>query len=335
MTRPTEPAGTEAPPDWRLRLLVALAVGLLAGVTAFLLHRRPGFWPDYVFPWSAARHLLAGRDPYQALPGGLREPFESPLLYPLTSVLAAVPTARLSLAAAGGIMMGLSAALLAFSLTRTGWSRLWMLASAPFVMAVNLGQWSPLITVAALEPALGFLATLKPNLGLAVFAYRPSAKMVIGSALALAISIAVLPRWPIEWLRAVRSLPGHPAPVLAFHGLGLFLVLAALRWRTAEGRLLLVSACVPQLLLFADQLPLLLVARTKRELMAMTALSQVAFVLWFALNGTGAPDVLAAIPYVLAAIYLPALIIVLRRNSEAMAGEQILSVGQLPGRESK
>ena len=279
--------------------------------------------------------MLAGRDPYQALPGGLREPFESPLLYPLTSVLAAVPTARLSLAAASGIMMGLSAALLAFSLTRTGWSRLWMLASAPFVMAVNLGQWSPLITVAALEPALGFLATLKPNLGLAVFAYRPSAKMVIGSALALAISIAVLPRWPIEWLRAVRSLPGHPAPVLAFHGLGLFLVLAALRWRKAEGRLLLVSACVPQLLLFADQLPLLLVARTKRELMAMTALSQVAFVLWFALNGTGAPDVLAAIPYVLAAIYLPALIIVLRRNSEAMAGEQILSVGQLPGRESK
>ena len=210
-----------------------------------------------------------------------------------------------------------------------------MLASAPFVMAVNLGQWSPLITVAALEPALGFLATLKPNLGLAVFAYRPSAKMVIGSALALAISIAVLPRWPIEWLRAVRSLPGHPAPVLAFHGLGLFLVLAALRWRKAEGRLLLVSACVPQLLLFADQLPLLLVARTKRELMAMTALSQVAFVLWFALNGTGTPDVLAAIPYVLAAIYLPALIIVLRRSTEALAGEQILSVGQLPGRESK
>ena len=192
-----------------------------------------------------------------------------------------------------------------------------MLASAPFVMAVNLGQWSPLITVAALEPMLGFLATLKPNLGLAAFAYRPSLKMVIGCAIVFLVSIAVLPRWPVEWLRAVRSLPGHPAPILAFHGLGLVLALAAIRWRTAEGRLLLVSACMPQLLLFADQLPLLLVARDKHELMAMSALSQVAFIVWFVLNGTGTPNVLAAIPYVLALVYLPALVIVLRRSPVA------------------
>lgn len=315
-----------AAPDWRLRLLVALAVGLAAGLIAFLLHRRPGFWPDYVFPWSAARHLLAGRDPYQALPGGLPEPFESPLLYPLTTVLAAVPTAALSLPAAGAVMIAVSASLLTFSLSRAGWSRLWMLASAPFVVAVNLGQWSPLIAVAALEPALGFLATLKPNLGLAVFAYRPTLKMVVGSAALLLVSVMVLPRWPIEWLHAVRSLPGHPAPILAYRGLGLFLVLAAIRWRTPEGRLLLVSACVPQLLLFADQLPLLLVARTKRELMAMTALSQVAFVIWFAFNGSGTPDVLAAIPYVLGLIYLPALVIVLRNGSAATAADRIIGV---------
>ena len=316
---------TELPPDRRLRLLVAIAVGVAAGLVAFFLHRRPGFWPDYVFPWSAARHLLAGRDPYQALPGGLKEPFVSPLLYPLTSVLAAVPTATLTLPAAGAVMMAVSAFLLTFSLSRGGWSRLWMLASAPFVMAVNLGQWSPLITVAALEPALGFLATLKPNLGLAVFAYRPSIKMVIGSAVLLLVSIVVLPRWPIEWLHAVRTLPGHPAPILAYHGLGLVLALAALRWRTAEGRLVLVSACVPQLLLFADQLPLLLVARSKRELMGMTALSQVAFVVWFSLNGAGTPNVLTAIPYVLALIYLPALVIVLRRGSPAAADDRMIT----------
>ena len=291
-----------------------MAVGITAGLVAFLLHRRQGFWPDYVFPWQAARYLLAGTDPYLALHGNLPEPFVSPLLYPLTTVLAAVPTSPLSLPLAGAMMVGLSSALLAYALSRSGWSRLWVLASAPFVMAVNLGQWSPLITVAALEPALGFLATLKPNLGLAAFAYRPSLKMAIGSVAVLVLSVIALPQWPLEWLRAVRSLPGHPAPILAFHGLGLVLALAAIRWRTPEGRLLLVSACVPQLLLFADQLPLLLVARTKRELMTMTALSQVAFVVWFAFNGTGQPNVLTAIPYVLAFVFLPALVIVLRRR---------------------
>jgi hypothetical protein len=296
---------------------VSLAVALTAGLIAFLLHRRPAFWPDYVFPWQAARYLLAGSDPYQALHGALPEPFVSPLLYPLTTVLAAVPTSPLSLPLASAIMVALSSALLTYTLSRSGWSRLWILASAPFVMAVNLGQWSPLITVAALEPALGFLATLKPNLGLAALAYRPSLKTVIGSVAVLVLSVIVLPRWPLEWLRAVRSLPGHPAPILAFHGLGLVLALAVIRWRTPEGRLLLVSACVPQLLLFADQLPLLLVARTKRELMAMTALSQGAFVVWFAFNGTGQPDVLAATPYVLAFVYLPALAIVLRRRAGA------------------
>jgi hypothetical protein len=280
---------------------------------AYLLHVRRGFWPDFVFPWAAARHLLAGRDPYTALPGGLPEPFESPLLYPLPTVLAVVPLARLSLAAAGGVMMGLSAALLAFVLSRGGWYRLWMLASAPFVMAINLGQWSPLIAVAALEPSLGALVTLKPNIGLAAFAYRPSRRMVVGSIVVVALSLIALPRWPIEWLYAVRSLPGHPAPILASRGAGLVLLLAALRWRSPEGRLLLVSACVPQLLLFADQLPVLLVARTRGELVAITACSQIGFITWFLLLRDGELYVLKAAPYVLLSVFVPALVTLLRR----------------------
>jgi len=111
----TIPAPSEpSPPAFRQRLLVAIGIGILSGVAAYLLHARRGFWPDFVFPWAAARQLLAGRDPYVALPGGLPEPFESPLLYPLPTVLAVVPLASLSLAAAGGIMMGLSAALFSF-----------------------------------------------------------------------------------------------------------------------------------------------------------------------------------------------------------------------------
>ena len=312
----TIPAPPEPSPPLRQRILVAIGIGLVSGIAAFLLHRRHGFWPDFVFPWTAARHLLDGRDPYVALPGGLPEPFESPLLYPLPTVLASVPVAWLSLAAAGGVMMGISAALLAFVVSRGGWHRLWMLASAPFVMAVNLGQWSPLVAVAALEPSLGALATLKPNIGLAAFAYRPSRRMVIGCAVVFLLSLIALPRWPIEWLYAVRSLPGHPAPILVMRGLGLILLLAALRWRTPEGRLLLVSACVPQLLLFADQLPLLLAARTRNELVVLTACSQIGFVIWFLTLRDGDLYVLKAAPYVLVSVFLPALVTVLRRSGQ-------------------
>ena len=309
---------TSAPPAHK-RALVAAAIGLASATFALFLHGRHGFWPDFVFPWQAARFLLAGRDPYAILHGNLPEPFQTPLLYPLPTVLATIPVAGLPLPLAGAVMMGFSSALLAFVVTRRGWYRLWIFASAPLVMAVNLGQWSPLVTVAALEPALGGLATLKPNIGLAAFAYHPSRRMVLGSIIVLLLSLIALPRWPVEWLLAVRSLPGHPAPVLAVHGAGLVLLLAVKRWRSPEGRLLLVSACVPQLLLFADQLPLLLVARTRRELMAMTALSEVAFVTWFSIHGDSDRYVLAAAPYVLALVFIPALIIVLRQRDSATA----------------
>ena len=309
--------GVAVTPPIRARILVALAIGIVCGLVAFLLHGRRGFWPDFVFPWAAARYLLDGRDPYVMLPGGLAEPFETPLLYPLPTVLAVVPFARLSMAAAGGIVMGISAALLSFVLSEGGWQRLWMLASAPFVMAVSLGQWSPLVVVAALQPTLGALAALKPNIGLAAFAYRPSRGMVIGGIVVLGVSLLILPRWPLEWMHAVRSLPGHPAPVLILRGAGLVLLLAALRWRTPEARLLLVSACVPQLPFFSDQLPLMLVARTRTELVALTALSQVGFLVWFTLLSDGDLYVLKASPYVLGFIFIPALIVVLRRPNRA------------------
>ena len=129
-----------SPPDIRARIIVAIAIGVVSGFVASLLHARPGFWADFAFLWTGARVLLAGGDPYVTLPNNWGDWFDTPLLYPLPTVLLAVPVARFSLAAAGGIVMGFSAALLAFVLTRNGWHRLWMLASAPFAMALNFGQ---------------------------------------------------------------------------------------------------------------------------------------------------------------------------------------------------
>ncbi|HET6680287.1 MAG TPA: hypothetical protein VFG84_03750, partial [Gemmatimonadaceae bacterium] len=283
------------------------------------LHGRAGFWPDFVFPWTAAGQLRSGIDPYQALPGGLIEPFETPLLYPLTTVLATLPVSWMRLAAAGGVAMGFSAALLAWVLTARGFDRLWVLVSAPFVMAINLGQWSPLVMTAALVPAAGCLATLKPNIGLAVFIWRPSWRFAVSAALFGALSIAVLPRWPLEWLAAVRSLPGHPAPLLAAGGAGLLLLLAVIRWRTPAARLLLAMAFVPQLLLFADQLPLWLIARNRREVQLLSTLSMIGFMGWIAFLPPGRPEALRAQPWVMAFVYLPALLLVLWRRKGAGA----------------
>ena len=146
-------------------------------------------------------------------------------------------------------------------------------------------------------------------------------RALVGCAAFGLVSLVVLPRWPLEWLEAVRTLPGHPAPALAMRGAGLVLLLAVLRWRLPEARLLLVMACVPQLLLFADQLPLWLVARTRQELLLLSGSSMIGFALWFAMLPPGEPDVLAATPYVLAFVYLPALVMVLRRPNVAARAE--------------
>jgi hypothetical protein len=238
-------------------------------------------------------------------------------------VLAAVPLAALPLPAASAITMAVSTGLLAYVVTARSWEPLWILASAPFVMAVNLGQWSPLVTVAALVPSLGFLAILKPNIGLAAFAWRPDWRMAAGVAVAGILSLVVAPSWPMEWLGAIRGLPGHPVPLLSGYGAGTLLLLAALRWRTAEGRLLLAMSCVPQLLFFADQLPLLLVARSALERKIMVATSLAACVAWY-LRASAAPDaayVPLAEPYVLLGCYLPALVIVLRRSGRPESGQ--------------
>ena len=94
------------------------------------------------------------------------------------------------------------------------------------------------------------------------------------------------------------------------------MVLAILRWRRPEGRLLFAMACVPQLLFFADQLPLYLATSNRRDsaLVALTAL--IAFLVWYARLHTGVNYVNEAAPYVLGAVYLPLLILVLRRPNE-------------------
>ena len=288
----------------RRRAAFAAGVGAAAGLYAWagivLHHGR--FVPDFQFFWSSARILLAGGNPYHGFP----TPVPDPLYDPLPRGLAAVAVAWLPLAVAAGFAVGVSAALLAWVIPSWRWP---IFASSAFVMAASQGQWSPLIVVGAMIPAAGFLAVLKPNLGLAAFAWRPTLRGIALAGLALILSIVVLPTWPWDWLRNLRTLEGHPPPLFTLSGS--FLWLALIRWRTAEARLLLAMAAVPQLLFFADQLPLWLIPRTRSRTTLLSGVSLAGYGLFYLSLGQGDRYVPAAAPFVLGFIYLPALAMVL------------------------
>jgi hypothetical protein len=72
--------------------------------------------------------------------------------------------------------------------------------------------------------------------------------------------------------------------------------------------------------LFSDQLVLLLVARTRRELVALTAFSQIGFVVWFLTLHDNDLYVLKAAPFVLVFVFIPALVVVLRQPRSNSAG---------------
>jgi hypothetical protein len=74
-------------------------------------------------------------------------------------------------------------------------------------------------------------------------------------------------------------------------------------------------ACVPQLLFFADQLPVYLVARTRTQMAALALCSAVAWLAWFVQLRNGDLYVMRAAPYVMLGVYAPALLLVLLGGS--------------------
>jgi hypothetical protein len=298
---------------------------VLGTIVGFLCHAhlvRAGISAgDFTWPWRAARVLLSGENPYVAIRPVGPYPFDAFFKYPLPAALVALPLAGLSAEAAGAIFIGSSTALLAFAITREGYERLPIFFSGPFVSAVAMVQWSPLLAAAALLPWLGFMTAAKPNLGLAVLAGRPTAAALLGAAALGGLSLLVAPWWPMAWLQVLRlhTQTGYRAPILLPGGV--LVLLALLRWRRPEARLVAVLACCPQIIAFYDQLLVLLVPRTLRESATASLASLIAFQGWIWRGGhstsawTGYTQ---ADPWVMALVYAPAVVMILRRPNEGL-----------------
>jgi hypothetical protein len=192
--------------------------------------------------------------------------------------------------------------------------------SGAWFFAVIASQWSPLLYAAMLIPWLGWAFGGKPTIGIAAFAgisSKRDAKVGLMGALAItALSLVVMPTWPLAWWRATQGAT-HITPLVT-SPLGLPLLLAGMRWRRPEARLLLVLALVPQNP--APYETVLLFAIPKNALEAIyLAITSWAVCIWVP-DAHEFPSFLEFTTVMRAALlvtmYLPALLMVLRRPNE-------------------
>jgi len=304
-----KPAATR-PRSWRQPALVLLAA-LASGAVCWAAYRLPPpSTSDFELVWVGARALISWLDPYVVVPPATTH---YPLYYPLTAIVVGLPLTPLPLEWARVVWAVLSGAAFAFAAFRYGRGLPAALLSANFLNAIVQGQWSPLLVAGTVLPALAWLLAAKPSIGAALFAARPSAQAVVGGLVLLALSVALDPAWPAHWLASVRA-SVHVAPVVSPGGI--ILLLALVRWRRPEARLLVVLACVPQIIGLYDTLPLFLIPRTRWQGYALAGLSYVAafgqVMVVPRMPGMPLETVLAARwPFIFCCLYLPALVMVL------------------------
>lgn len=307
-------------------IALAIALGCLAGVLEllYLTHIAPYVGAfDFTWAYEGGKALVAGRNPYVAIQPTGEFPHNSGFKYPLPVALVGVPFSVFSPRVATAVFGAVGIALLVYAMARDGWWRLPLLVSAPCLLNVELGQWSLLLAVAALMPSLSWLSCVKPTTGLAAFVYKPSRWAIIGGGAIYVACLALNSRWPLEWVSVIRADPASHwyIPAIALTG-GPLLLLAAFKWRTPEGRMLLLYALIPQVQAFYSTFLLMLVARTYRECLLLAVLSLAGYFGWLSFDwftpGMAIQDPSPhQAPWVMLFVYLPVLVLVLRRQNIA------------------
>lgn len=309
------------PADERHRAWFALVFGAVCAAYVCAHGRaNPDFTSDFDQVWAGARALWQNKDPYVVVGPGREFGWRWPLYYPLPALVAVAPLGLLPVLAARVLFAGASAALLAWAVTRDGWSRLPIFLSVSFMVTMELGQWAALYAAAFFLPALGVIGIAKPNFGVALAVASSQrhtvAWLAAGTVALLGVSQVLQPGWHESWLANLRTADHFKPHVL--RPLGFLLLLAALKWRRPEARWLLALAIIPQAPSFYDQMLLSVICLTSREALAFAASTVVLFFYvgfntpqpdyesWGRLVGNGT----------LWICYLPALVMVLRRPNE-------------------
>lgn len=324
----------------RIRVLLSVALGCVAGaMTALESARIPG--PrDFGQVWFAARSILSGVDPYPLVGPGLRFEWSSPLVYPLTAALAAVPFAPFSEPVASVLFTMLGGAFFAWTLMEYGYGPLFGFFSYAVREAAAAAQWSMLISASLVISPLSFLLVAKPTVGAVLFFARPRRTAIAGAVLLGTTAFIIQPSWIVDWLRAVHRYVELGAPDLPYRSVigfpGGFIPLACLtRWRRPEARLLAALVCVPVTLMAYETVPLFLVPRTFAQAATLVGLSYAQHQLTLALTPTPwthhAMTQISGQLFVLL-VYVPASIMVLRRPNEGPAPRWLEErLARLPG----
>ena len=208
-----------------------------------------------------------------------------------------------------------------------------VITSASAALAAETVQWSPLLGAAYGIPWLGALLCAKPTIGLAIWLARPSRVAFVGALVLGGIALALVPTWPADWLDALRhtslaTAGGTPyfAPIKSAGGA--FALLALLRWRRPEARLVLALACVPQTPLLYETVPLFLVPYSIAEGGVLWLGSWIA-ALWLSAAGPFATDLArfrVSVDAIGWCLYFPAVVMLLRRPNVGPTPERLEGV---------
>jgi hypothetical protein len=303
----TRSARTKSAAGSHRLLFLVLALAFVLGSRFLLYAWMPDRNSDFDLLYDAAARLVRGENPY---------PLATPWFpYPLPAVLLAVPFTAIPLILARPIFDVLVGWAFVYALWRyRGPYALLAVVSGAYLFAMGNSQTTPLMVAATLVPAVGFLLAVRPNTGAALWMAWPSLRALLGASLFLLLGLVILPSWPWDWWMALPLDNTQLAPPI-LRPFGFVLLLAALRWRSPEGRLILAIAFIPQSTLPYELVSLALIPANRAEMGIFVAGS------WIAVAAAGGLHLSHSMaewtatgwPVTLCAVYLPMLYLVLRR----------------------
>jgi hypothetical protein len=283
----------------RWRIAISMLIGLVAGSFCFfLVHTLHTGSGDFGWAIHLVQQLMAGKPPYDT-------PFEQ---YPLTAGLFALPFVRLPPELAAGFFYGISSFLLAFGLTRDGYHRLLVFLAYPFWVGLLTVQWSTVIAASAFFPLLLPVTMAKPQVGLPVFLTHCSRRGLLACIGVGVLSLFAMPRWPMFWIGQMGYYQ-HFIAILVLPGP--LLLLALVRYRERDARLLFLTSLMPQRWFF-DTFILWLIPKSRREILVTVVFSWIAGIWrWY-----HPPQTFTQVGrWIVLSTYLPLLVIILLRKT--------------------